>query len=94
MLQGQEKSHSIIDSNAPSPFSSFSCHPLPGVGVDRMFLGETTKISPSLFISTLPQIAGSPFQSTQEAQQGMEDRWQWESRASLYTLLFCIISIY
>lgn len=38
MLQGQEKSHSIVDTNLP--FSSFSCCPLPGEGKTEMLLGE------------------------------------------------------
>lgn len=94
MLQGQEKSHSIIDSNAPSPFSSFSCYPLPEVGVDRMFLGETTKISPSLFISTLPQRAGSPFQSTQEAQRVWRTGGNGKAEPQSLHSAFFIISIY
>lgn len=55
MLQGQKKSHSIVDSIAP--FSSFSCYPLPKTVGETMFLGETTKLF-LLFLSTLPQMSG------------------------------------
>lgn len=35
MLQGQEKSYSIVDNNLP--YSSFLCHPLPGEGRQKYF---------------------------------------------------------
>lgn len=41
MLQGQEKSCSIVDTNLP--FSSLSCCPLPGEGEIEMLLGGTQK---------------------------------------------------
>lgn len=44
MLQGQEKSYSIGDTNLP--FSSFSCCPLPGEGEAEVLLGGTQESLP------------------------------------------------
>lgn len=82
MLQGQEKSHSIIDSHAPSPFSSFSCNPLPEVGVDRMFLGPPKVLSPlHLCWLTLSEHTGSTAGYGGQVAMG-------EQSYSLYTRLF------
>lgn len=93
MLQGQEKSHSIVDSNAP--FCSFSCYSLPEVRGERMFLGEVPKSS-LLFLSPLPQLSGPRLPLSEHTEsiagQGVQVAMGKQSY-SLYTLLLSDCSV-
>lgn len=93
MLQGQEKSHSIVDSNAP--FCSFSCYSLPEVRGERMFLGEIPKSS-LLFLSPLPQLSGPRLPLSEHTEsiagQGVQVAMGKQSY-SLYILLLSNCSV-
>lgn len=54
MLQGQEKSYSIVDTNPP--FTGFSCCPFPGEGEAEILLGGAQE---GLFLLTLSQLVSA-----------------------------------